>query len=220
MHNIIIIGSSSNAKVMIDIIEKEGKYRIAGVLDRFQQTGNPILGYNIIGKDEDLPRLMDEHDIIGGLIAIGDNYLRNKVFIKITEICPNFIFINAIHPSANIARNVSIGEGTVIMAGVTINPDCSIGSFCILNTNSSLDHESSMQDFSSIAPNVCTGGKVTIGEFSFVGIGTTVIDGVMIGKHSVIGAGSTVLKSVESYKIVYGSPAKEIRNRCREEKYL
>lgn len=33
MDNIVIIGSSGHAKVIIDIVQQEGKYNIAGLLD-------------------------------------------------------------------------------------------------------------------------------------------------------------------------------------------
>ena len=71
---------------------------------------------------------------------------------RVREVCPDLQFVSAIHPKISIAKDVSVAEGMVIMAGVTINPCCSIGQFCILNTNSSLDHDSVMEDFSSLAP--------------------------------------------------------------------
>ena len=36
MDNIVVIGSSGHAKVIIDIVEQEGRYRITGLLDRYR----------------------------------------------------------------------------------------------------------------------------------------------------------------------------------------
>ncbi len=166
MDNIVIIGSSGHAKVIIDIVQQEGKYNIAGLLDRYRKVDEQTLGYRVLGKEEDLPELMNVHCCKGAIVAIGDNFIRSKVASRVREICPDLPFVCAIHPKASIATDVSIGEGTVIMAGVCINPCSSVGRFCILNTNSSLDHDSTMEDFASLAPGATTGGNTKSGLYT------------------------------------------------------
>jgi len=218
--NIVIVGSSGHAKVIIDIIEKEGKYSIVGLLDAFKKTGELAFGYKIIGEEKDLPELIEKYQLTGCIIAIGDNWVRNVVKNKIREIDSSFNFINTIHPLATIARGVTVGVGTVIMAGAVVNSNSQIGDFCIINTNASIDHDSNMNNFSSIAPGVTTGGNVSIGEFSAVSLGANIIHGIAIGKHSVIGGGSTVLKNIDDHVVAYGTPAKTIRKREKGDKYL
>ena len=220
MDNIIIVGVSGHAKVIIDIVEHDGRYKIAGLLDRPRNTGKQTLGYQVLGQEEDLPELIVRHKLIGVIVAIGDNAIRSRVAAHVGELCPSLPFVSAIHPRASIARNVSVGEGTVIMAGVSVNPCCQIGRSCILNTNSSLDHDSVMEDFSSLSPHATTGANCRIGEYTAICIGSTLIHGVHIGEHTVIGAGSTVLKHVESFCVAYGTPARKVRKRNAEEKYL
>jgi len=218
--NIVIVGSSGHAKVIIDIIEKEEKYKIVGLLDAFKNIGESAFRYEILGEEKDLPKLIKKYQLTGCVIAIGDNWIRNIVKNKIREIDASFNFINTIHPSAIIARGVAVGSGTVIMAGTVINSNSKIGDFCIINTNASLDHDNNISDFSSIAPGVTTGGNVTMGEFTTVSLGANIIHGITIGKHSVIGTGSTVLKNVGDYVVAYGTPAKIIRKRKEGDKYL
>jgi len=216
MDNIVIIGASGHAKVIIDIVNQEGKYDIVGLLDRFRDVGETMLGYPILGKDEDLPELIKSHTIKGAIIAIGDNFVRSKVATRIKEISPNLPFVSAVHPKASIAKDVSVGEGSVVMAGVSINPCSSIGRFCILNTNSSLDHDSILEDFASLAPGTTTGGNCRIGQYSAIGIGAVLIQGINVGKHTIIGAGSLVLKPIGSFVVAYGTPARTIRDRKEE----
>jgi len=220
MDNIVVIGSSGHAKVISDIVEQEGRYRIAGLLDRNRKVGEQALGYPVLGQEEDLPQLTERHSLRGAIVAIGDNFIRSEVANRLTEVCPELPFVCAIHSKASIAKDVSIRDGTVIMAGVTINPCCSIGQFCILNTNSSLDHDSVMKDFSSIAPCVTTGGNCEIGAYSAVSIGAVLIHGIHIGENTIIGAGSTVLKNFDSFKVAYGTPARAVRDRKPGDKYL
>ena len=220
MENILIIGSGGHAKVIIDIVAKEGLYHIVGLLNKRPKKNEKISGYDILGNDEDLPKFVKTHAIKGIIIAVGDNFTRANVVSHIREICPELSFYSATHPQASIASDVSVGQGTVIMAGVSVNPTSSIGEFCILNTNSSLDHDSQMGDFTSLAPGVTVGGDCQVGEFSAINIGAILIPRITIGAHSVVGAGSLVNKSVGSFEVVYGSPAKKIRERKAGEKYL
>lgn len=220
MNNIVVIGSSGHAKVIVDIVQQEGRYNITGLLDRFRSVGEQTLGYPILGKEEDLPELVKVHALKGAIVAIGDNFIRSKVAARIKGISPDLPFVCAIHPKASIATEVSIGEGTVVMAGASINPCSSVGRFCILNTNSSLDHDSILEDFASLAPGATTGGNCRIGQYSAISIGTVLIHGIHIGEQTVIGAGSLVMKSIESFVVAYGTPAKAIRNRTPGDKYL
>lgn len=218
--NIIVIGSSGHAKVVIDSIEKENKYEIIGLLDRFKDVGSDSFGYKILGKEEDLQKLIKVYKIEGGIIAIGDNFIRYTVYDKIIQDIPKFNFIKVIHPSAQIARNVLIGKGTVILANTTISSDATVGDFCIINNNSSLDHDSKMLDYSSLAPGSYIGGNVKIGLFTAISLGAKVINGMTIGDNTIIGAGATVVKSIPRCVVAYGTPAKVIRGRVPGEKYM
>jgi sugar O-acyltransferase (sialic acid O-acetyltransferase NeuD family) len=218
--NIVIIGSSGHAKVIIDIVEKEGRYKIAGFLDTFKKVGEIVFGYKVLGEERDLPDIIRDKKLSGCIIAIGDNWIRNLLKNKIQEVAPSFAFMTTIHPSAMIARGVTLGCGVVIMAGAVINSECTIGDFCIINTNSSIDHDGVMGEFSSIAPGAVAGGTVKIGKYSVISIGAKIIHGVEIGEHSVVGAGSIVLENVSDNVVAYGAPAKKIRERSAGDKYL
>jgi sugar O-acyltransferase (sialic acid O-acetyltransferase NeuD family) len=220
MDNIILVGSSGHAKVVIDIVEQQGQYKIVGLLDAFRKIGEETLGYSILGAESDLPKLIESHNLKGALIAIGDNFIRAKVAEKIAIIAPNLPFVSAIHPNASIGRGTTIGAGSVVMAGCAVNPCCSVGNFVILNTNASLDHDSCMENYSSLAPRASTGGSCRIGAYSAISIGATIRHGIAIGEHTVVGAGSVVLKNLEANCIAYGIPAKKIRSRQLGEKYL
>lgn len=220
MQHIVIVGASGHAKVVVDILERQGEHRIAGLLDRSRPVGERLLGYEILGREADLPQLVEERAISGVIVAIGDNWVRSQVADRIAELCPQIRFVSAVHPRAAIACDVLVGDGTVIMAGVAVNPSCAIGRFCILNTNSSLDHDSVMEDFSSLAPRAVTGGNCRIGAFGAVGIGATLSHGIRVGEQTVIGAGAVVLADVDAERVAYGVPARVVRERRPGDRYL
>ncbi len=220
MKKIFVIGSSGHAKVVIDIIEQEGKHEIIGLLSRDQAAGEFVYGYEILGKEAELNSLLKKHPAEGYIIAVGDNATRAKAANFFEENYPQLEALSAIHPSAILGRDVTIGAGTVVMAGTVINPSSKIGCFCIINTRASLDHDCILGNFASLAPGVTTGGDCQIRAYSAIGIGATILHGVQIGEQTVIGANALVNKNIPPFSVAYGTPAKVIRKREAGERYL
>ena len=220
MHNIVVIGSSGHARVIIDAVERENRFRIAGIIDTFKPVGYSCLGYQVLGDELRLPDVIREHDIYGGIIAIGDNWVRHEVVDRIRCAVPGFGFVTVIHPSAQVARSARVAAGTVVMPGAIISASADIGEFCIVNTKASLDHDGVMGAFSSFAPAVTAGGEVTVKPFAAVLLGANIIHSISIGEHSVVGAGSLVLRDVPERVLAYGLPARVIRTRQPGEPYL
>lgn len=215
----MIVGASGHAKVIIDVIEQQQRYAILGLIDTFQPSGTTVMGYQVIGGEDHLPRLLAEGAICGGLVAIGHNWIRYQMVQRIRALVPDFPFLNTIHPSARIAREVVLGAGVAIMAGVSINPGTRIGDFCFINTNASVDHDNTLEDFSCLQPNAATGGNVKVGAYSAICMGANVIHSVTIGSHTVVGAGSTVLGDLPDLVVAYGTPCRVIRGREPENNY-
>ena len=220
MKNIIIFGAGGHAKVIVDIIEKQGKFNIAGFIGTHREKNTVIMGYKVIGDESSLKDIIFNYEIYGGIIGIGDNSIRAKVLDKVIKVIPNFKFVNCIHPKSILGKDVTLGEGNVLMAGVIINSSARIRNHCILNTNSSVDHDCLMSDFSSIAPNVTVGGNVKIGDYSAIGISTSIFHNVNIGKNCIIGGGSLVCSDTKENSVYYGSPCKFIREHTIGDKYL
>lgn len=221
MKRIVVFGAAGHAKVVIDILEKARQWDILGVITGSNSNvTSPFFGYTVLGQDDDLPRIVREREVEHGIIAVGDNFLRDRIREKILSLCPDFQFATAVHPDSSVARGVTISEGSVIMAGAVVNSDARIGRFCIVNTNASLDHDSSLDDFSSLAPGAVLGGNVRVGAYSAVCIGATVRQDIVIGEHSVVGAGAIVLQDVPGYSVCYGQPCRFVRERAPGESYL
>jgi sugar O-acyltransferase (sialic acid O-acetyltransferase NeuD family) len=218
--NIVVIGASGHASVIIDIIERQNIYTILGLIDSYKPIETEIFNYKVLGKEDCIPDLVKNRNVIGGVIAIGNNYDRLQMYLKIEALSVKFKYIKAVHPNAIIGKNVTIHKGSAVMPGVIANANAVIGAFSILNTASTLGHDCNMEAFSSLAPGVNIAGNVSIKKGASIGIGSCVIGGVTIGKHSHIGAGSTVVKDIECFKIAYGNPAIEIRTCKKNENYL
>jgi len=217
---VVVIGCSGHARVVIDILEQNHSCRIMGLLDTYRHPTTTVLGYQVLGSDDDLRALVDANICDSVFVAIGDNWIRSLVVDRVKRLVPDVRFVTAIHASAQISRNVSVGVGTAIMAGAVVNSGCRIGDFCILNTCSSLDHDSTMEQYSSLAPRAVTGGSVSIGAFSAVAIGAVVSHAIRIGEQTVVGAGATVVNDIPAGVVAYGTPARIIRQRTPGASYL
>ncbi len=217
---VFLVGSSGHARVIIDIVEQENRYQIAGLLDAYEPVGKKIMGYPVLGSEKDLPELLTQFPDASLIIAIGDNDVRRQVRDQILEHWKEAKFANAIHPAATIGRGVQMGNGVVVMAGAVVNPLCHLHDFSLVNTRASLDHESVLEEFSSLAPGATTGGNVQVGKGAVIAIGATVLHGVSIGAYTVLGAAALLTQNTQEYELWYGVPAKKIRDRGPGEKYL
>lgn len=204
---VIIIGASGHARVIADII-KESKDKLVGFLDDNQDIQrNKIYEDKIVlgtTNKKDIEKYKDCYFIIG----IGNNNVRKIISNKY----PNLKWYTAIHPNAVIGSEVSIGEGTAIMAGTVINTGTKVGKHCIINTCSSLDHDNLIEDFVHISPGTHLAGTVKIGKETWIGAGVTIINNITIEKNNIIGAGSTVIKNItEKNSTFVGNPVRKIK---------
>lgn len=220
MRSIVIIGAGGHGKVVADIVERQGRYSIAGWVDSGREPGERHAGYAVLGPVEEIAELVSRYPVAGALVALGDNASRLAMVQRLVREIPDLRFITAVHPTAAVGRGASLGPGTVVMAQAVVNPDAVVGAHCILNTGSSLDHDSRMDDFASLAPGAAVGGNARIGTGAAVSIGVSVLHGVGVGEHTVVGAGAVVVGDLPGHCVALGVPARMVRTRGENEPYL
>jgi len=197
-----VVGGGGHAKVVIATMESVG-LSVSGIFDDDKsKIGNRLLNVETLGPTPDEKWWLDETR--NAIIAIGDNHLREQLS------CIGAAWVIAQHTNSIVHPSVTIGEGSLICAGVVIQPDTKIGRHVIANTSCSIDHDCRIGDFSHIAPGARLAGGVGVGVRSFVGAGATVIPGVTIGDDVIVGAGAVVIDDVTSGKTVVGVPAREV----------
>lgn len=207
---VLIIGAGGHAQVVADILlrveEQGGSIHPVGYLDDNPVLlGQKFLGLPVLGTVSRLSAI--PHDAV--IIGIGDNRTRARLFGSLRH--QEEQVMSAVHPSAVLARDVRLGQGVMICAGVVVNTGTLIGDNVILNTSCSVDHHNRLGSHAHIAPGTHLGGNVHIGEGAFVGIGTAVIPERSIGDWAVIGAGSAVTKNIPPLTTAVGVPARVIK---------
>mgnify|MGYP000329483831 FL=1 len=195
MKSLLLIGGGGHCRSCIDVIEAEGKYQIAGIVNQSKGSREQILGYDILGDDEDLPELLKKHPnalITVGQIKIFD--LRLKLFEQVKRL--GFVLPTIISPRAYVSKNACMGFGTIVMHDALVNTEARIGNNCILNTKSLVEHDAIVEDHCHISTGSIINGGAIIREKTFVGSNTITKEYITIGKHSVIGGGLRVVSDV------------------------
>ena len=197
-HKVYLYGASGHAKVVKDIARLSG-FDVPCMIDD-NHSVQSLDGVPVVHSADGLSPLV---------VTIGDCQIRRRVVEKLGT----REYQTVVHPKAILAESVSLGCGTVVMAGAILNPCASVGNHCIINTGASVDHDCRIHDFVHIAPHCTLCGDVEVGDGTWVGAGTTVIQGVHIGRNCFIGAGSVVVKDVPDNSLCYGNPCKVIKKR-------
>ena len=115
--DLLVYGASGHAKVVIDILEKLDRYRIACLIDDDADLkGQTVYGYQVFGGKQDI----DAQPCRLCLVAIGDNQIRAEVVSWLTS--NGFSLADAVmHPSVQLARGASVEPGSVVMAGAHLD---------------------------------------------------------------------------------------------------
>ena len=201
---VFLFGASGHAKVVVDIVERAGGTVTFIVDDDPARTGQRLLGHSVIGGRAELPGHRGSAGL--AIVAIGVNAARLAVAEWLAD--SGFAFASAIHPSAQIGREVQLGAGSVVMATAAINSDTTIGAHCIVNTGASVDHDCVLGEGVHVAPGARLCGGVKVGRGTLVGAGAVVVPGRRIGADAIIRAGAVVLADVPEGRSVAGNPAR------------
>jgi len=202
---LVIIGASGHGKVVGDIAMLLKRWETIVYLDDDENL-KVCLGFQVIGKTKSFIDHVQDSDFF---VAIGNNNARESFFNKIDKAKGNLVTL--IHPNAVIGSFVSIDKGSVVMAGVVVNPQTTIGKGCIINTSCSIDHDNVIGDFVHVSPGAHLAGSVTIGRRTWVGINATVIQSVSVCNDVILGAGSVTTKSISESGTYVGIPGKKIK---------
>ncbi len=186
---IILVGGGGHCRSVIDVIEFENKYKIAGIVVNDMPRCSEVFGYEVVGCDDDLEFLFQKYK--NAIVTIGQiksNHIRVKLFQKLKQI--GFALPVIISPLAYVSKYAKIGEGTIILHQALLNANVKIGKNCIINTKALLEHDVVVEDNCHISTAAVVNGGVVIKENSF--FGSNAVSKEAIEVSGFIKAGSVV----------------------------
>lgn len=208
-----IWGTGGFAREVLQIAEDcraEGEaIEVAGFLDGNPDVhGTTVHEYPVLGDQ----RWLASHPDVSLVIGVGNPVFKHRILASVRDV-GHERFATLRHPRSWIGRRVSLGEGSIICAGVMVTTDVEIGNHVILNLNATVGHDAVLEDLSTVAPGVNVSGNVRVGQGTDVGTGASIIQGIRVGAWSIVGAGSVAVRDLPANVTAVGVPAKVIKAR-------
>lgn len=166
MKPLILVGGGGHCKSVIDVAESSG-FNILGILDRSEEVGKKVLGYDVIGTDDDMAKYVDQAEFIVTVGQIKSPDLRIKLHKMLEQVGAKLATIVA--PTAHVSKYAQLGAGTVVMHQAVVNADAKIGEGCIINTFANIEHDVVIGDYCHISTGAMVNGGSTVAYGPFVG---------------------------------------------------
>lgn len=138
----------------------------------------------------------------------------NRFCMGQKSVVESFSTLNNMVGDIMIGNRTRIGLGNTVIGPVTIGDHTNIAQNVTLSGLNHIFHDVSK----TIAEQGVSTSPIHIGNDVWIGANAVILAGVEIGEHSVIAAGSIVTRSIPSYSICAGNPAKIIKQYDFEKK--
>lgn len=189
--SILLVGAGGHARACIDVIEQEERFVVKGLVGLPEEVGSRILGYPVLGADEDLPALLG--DCSNALITVGQVKTpepRMRLFELLQQSGCGLPVI--VSPRGYVSPHAKVDTGTIVMHGAVVNAGAMVGKNCIINTRALIEHEATVANHCHISTGAIINGNASIGAGSLVSSGSTIKHGITLGSGCLVGMGLAV----------------------------
>lgn len=120
-------------------------------------------------------------------------------------------FINIIHQTASISKNVKMGTGCIIAPYVSLSCDVTICNFITFQRFAAIGHDAHIGDYCHLNTYSFMGGFSQLGTRVTLWTSAAVLPHMVVEDQCVVGASAVVIKRVKAGTTVYGNPAKVLK---------
>lgn len=201
MIGILLLGGGGHCRACIDVIEGTEQYEVAGIVERADFRNATVLGYPVLGRDEDLARLLSVYPNV--LVTVGQISTaepRRLLYERAAALGAAFPSVRA--GSAAVSRHAQLDAGAVVMNGAVVGPGALIGVNCIVNNLALVEHDVQLGPHVHVATGARVNGAAQIGTGAFIGSGAIVHQGVSIGEGCIVPAGVVVRRDIPAGSLV------------------
>lgn len=202
MNKLIVIGNTEHALTMMNyIMTTDFGEIVAFAVNEKYITDNEINGIPVIA----IEKLAEYYGNTEVKLVLGVGYnkmgaIKESLFNSLTD--RGYDFVNYIHPTAIISKDVVLGTGNNILEGVILESGVKIGNGNLLFGGSMIAHDTEVGNFNSFSVKSVVAGCSKVSNNCFVGANATVRDHLIIDDYVLIGAGAYADKSLEKYSVL------------------
>lgn len=213
--DLLIFGAGGHAAKVVEVARSLG-INVLGYVST-EPSGSLINGLRVL---TDLAEYAGRRDLEEAAthIAIGEPFIRHRIDSELKPLRRELLSI--VSDQSYRGAGTSVGEGSCVMALAALQSRARIGRCSIVDTGAIVEHDSRIGDFVNVSPGAVLCGGVTIGDGAIIGAGAVVIEKITVGANALLGAGAIVLRDVPNNAVVTGNPARIIRERSFDERYL
>jgi len=208
---VLIVGAGGFGREtasLLSALASHGTFEAAGFADDSPQLiGQSVTGLPVLGPVE----IARDREELGVVVTVGNpnNYdARRSIVERLSLDVARYVTL--IHPSSSIGTQVTVGAGTVILAGCVATQGLSIGNHVAMMPNVVLTHDDQVGDYVTLGAGARLGGGVTIEAGAYIGSGASIRESTTIGAGAMIAMGAVVLSDVPPGETWAGVPARPL----------
>jgi sugar O-acyltransferase, sialic acid O-acetyltransferase NeuD family len=207
VERIVLVGAGDHGRGVLEILRRlEPAPEVLGFVDDAPKMSS-LDGLPVLGTTEWLLSRIRSLDA-SVLLALASPEAKRALAERLDA--AGVRWGRAVHPRADLAPSVVVGEGTIVNAGAVVVYEARLGAHVTVNLNATVGHHVLLGDYSTVAPGANILGKVRIGSGCQIHANAVVLPSVSIGDGAVVGAGSVVLTDVPAGVTVFGNPARPL----------
>jgi sugar O-acyltransferase (sialic acid O-acetyltransferase NeuD family) len=206
---VLIVGAGGFGRETASLLAAlEGTFEAAGFADDSADLqGQSVAGLPVLGG---LEIARDRKDL-GVVVTVGNprRYDVKRMIVDRLDLGPDR-YVTLIHPQASVGTEVSIGEGSVILAGCVVTHGVRMGKHVAAMPNAVITHDADLGDYVILGAGAKLGGGVTVGAGAYIGSGALIRESTVIGASAMIGMGAVVVNDVPPGETWVGVPARPL----------
>lgn len=203
MRKLLLYGPGDLGKQAAYLIQTHfaKKFKVLGfVADHLAKETEVYKGLQVIGSFQEIINSGDfKPSKVDMLVTVGYLHMDERKRVIKAVVKAGYQMPNIISPFSVIEKNVEMGRGIIIDAGVIIDKNSKIGDCIFMNPGVCIAHDCEIGEGAIFGPRTVLGGFTKIGGYSFMGINCTIINNIKIGDFVFINAASLVTKDIPSF---------------------
>jgi sugar O-acyltransferase (sialic acid O-acetyltransferase NeuD family) len=209
MSTLVVVAASGLAKEAL---------AVPGFVDSFDR---------VVVADDDPRRWDGDHagfPVLGGglerlvelasckvLVCVGSGRARRTIVARLAHLgIGEGRFASVRHPSVDVPTSCSVGEGSILLAHVSLTCDVRMGRHVVAMPGATLTHDDVVEDFATLCAGVSLGGGVRVGEAAYLGMNSSVRERLIVGRGSTLGMGAALVTDLPDDETWVGVPAARV----------